>query len=46
MMPSQKFGFLDSMCLWLVKYVGAKLYKAVSDKSSLIKWSQDWDLDP
>ncbi len=29
-----------------VKEVGAKLYKWVGAKSSLIKWSQDWSLDP
>jgi hypothetical protein len=42
-MLSQKLGFLDSMCLWLVEEV---LNKAVGAKISLIKWSQDWSPDP
>jgi hypothetical protein len=45
-MPSQSLDFLASMGLWSVKEVGAKLYKLIGAKSSLIKWSQDWSLDP
>jgi len=40
-MLSQKAGFLDIVCLWSVKEVGAKLNKEVCTKSIFIKWCQD-----
>ncbi len=36
----------ETMCLWSVKEAGTKFDKGICAKSSLVKWSQDWSLDP
>jgi hypothetical protein len=44
-MPNLKVFFQAVYVCDSIKRAGAKLNKGVSDKSNLIKWSQDWSLD-